>query len=60
MDDLSVPEAYKDFARDFFDDTDLNTGLAIPMDGDGPDFARAAAHLRNRLAQLMTNPILDK
>jgi hypothetical protein len=58
MDDLSIPEANKDFTRDFFDDTDLTTELAIPRDASGPEYARAATRLRDkmdcRLAQLMT------
>ena len=37
MDNLSVPEADKDFTRGFFDYTKLNTELAIPRDGDGPE-----------------------
>jgi hypothetical protein len=58
MDDLSVPEADKDSTRDFLDDTYLKTELAIPRDGDRPDYARAATRLRDkmdcRLEQLMT------
>jgi hypothetical protein len=58
MDDLSVPEVNKDFTRDFFDNIDLDAALAIPRDGDVPDFTRATARLRDkmdcRLAQLPT------
>jgi hypothetical protein len=49
MDDLSVPEADKDFTRDFFDDTDLTTELAIPRDASGPEYARAATRLRDKM-----------
>jgi hypothetical protein len=49
MNDLSVPEADKDFTRDFFDDTDLNTELAIPRDASGPEYARAATRLREKM-----------
>jgi hypothetical protein len=58
QDDLSVPEVNKDFTRDFFDNIDLDAALAIPRDGDVPDFTRATARLRDkmdcRLAQLPT------
>jgi hypothetical protein len=43
MDDLSVPEVNKNFTRDFFDNIDLDAALAIPRDGDVPDFTRATA-----------------
>jgi hypothetical protein len=49
MDDLSVPEVNKDFTQDFFSDTDLQTELAIPRDGDVPDFARANTRLMDKV-----------
>jgi hypothetical protein len=59
MDDLSVPEADKDFTRDFSDGTDFNTELAIPRVA-----ARAARRLREKInlpiGTANDNPILHK
>jgi hypothetical protein len=49
MNNLSVPEADKDFTQHFFDDTDLNAELAIPRDASGPEYARAATRLRDKM-----------
>ena len=48
VNDPSVPEADDDFTPDVFDDTYLNMELAIPRDGDGPEFAKVTKRLRVR------------
>ena len=48
---------------DVFDDTHLNIELAIPRDGDGPDFARVTKCLRDKdrlpIGRYHNNTILD-
>ena len=43
-----MPEADAYFMPDVFDDTFLNVELEIPTDGDRPDFAKVAKHLRDK------------
>ena len=39
-------EADANFTPDLFDNTYLNMELAIPIDGDGPDFVKVTKSLR--------------
>ena len=59
----NVAEADADFSPDVYDDTYLNMELAVPRDGDGPDFARVTKRLRDAnglpIGLANDNPILD-
>jgi hypothetical protein len=61
--DPSVPEADDYFTPDVFDNTYVNMELAIPRDGDGPEFAKVTRRLRDKNGLLIgkanSNPILD-
>jgi hypothetical protein len=63
VNDPSVPEADDGFTPDVFDDTYLNMELAIPRDGDGPEFAKVTKRLRDKdglpIGRANNNPILD-
>jgi hypothetical protein len=48
VNDPKVPEADDDFTPDVFDDTYLNMEVAIPRDGDGPEFAKVTRRLRDK------------
>ena len=48
VNDTNIPEADKDFTPDVFDDTYLNMELAIPRDGDGPEYARVTKRLKDK------------
>ena len=56
-------EDIADFTPDAFDNTYLNMELAIPRDGDGPDFAKMTKRLRDKdmltIGRAHNNPILD-
>ena len=56
-------EADVDFMSDVFDYTYLNIALAIPRDGDMPDFAKVTNRLRDKyrvpIGRAHNNPILD-
>ena len=58
-----MPEADADFTPYVFDDTYLNTKLAIPIDGDGPEFDIATKCLRDKyglpIGRSQNNTILD-
>lgn len=58
-----VPEAEDNFTPDMFDDTYLHMELALPRDGDGPEFARVTKRLRDAdgipIGVANDNPILD-
>ena len=58
-----MPEANANFTPVVFDDTYLNMGLAIPRDGDRPEFAKVTKRLRNKdglkIGRSHSNPILD-
>ena len=59
-----MPEADADFTPDFFEDTYLNMELAIPRDGDRPDFDKVTKSLRDKeglpIGRSQNNSILDK
>jgi hypothetical protein len=55
MDDLSVPEVNKDFTETS-SITSTWTALAIPRDGDVPDFMRATARLRDKMDCRLAQP----
>jgi hypothetical protein len=61
--DPTVPEADDAFTPDVFDDTYLHMELAVPRDGEGPEFARVTKRLRDKnglpIGVANTNPILD-
>ena len=63
VNDSSIKEADDDFTPDVFDDTYLNMELAIPRDGDGPEFAKVTKRLRDKdglpIGRSNKNPILD-
>jgi hypothetical protein len=63
VNDSSVPEADKDFTPDVFDDTYVNMELAVPRDGDGPEYAKVTRRLRDKdglpIGKANKNPILD-
>jgi hypothetical protein len=63
VNDPKVPEADDDFTPDVFDDTYLNMEVAIPRDGDGPEFAKVTRRLRDKdglpIGKANNNPILD-
>ena len=63
VNDPKVPEADDEFTPDMFDDTYLNMELAVPRDGDGPDFAKVTRRLRDKdgkpIGKANNNPILD-
>ena len=58
-----MPEADVNFSPDVFYDTYLNMELAIPIDEDGPDFAKVTKSLRDKDRLLIdrthNNSILD-
>ena len=58
-----MPEADSDFTPYVFDNTYLNMGLAIPRDGDGPEFSKVTKPLREKdglpIGRSHNNPILD-
>ena len=43
-----MPEDDANFTPDVFDNTYLNMELAIPRDGDGPDFSKVTKRLRDK------------
>jgi hypothetical protein len=63
VNDSTVPEADADFTPDEFDDTYLSMKLAIPRDGDGPEFATVTKRLMDKdglpIGKTNNNPILD-
>ena len=63
VNDSSIPEADNEFTPDIFDDTYLNMELAIPRDGEGPEYARVTKRLRDKdglpIGTANSNPILD-
>jgi hypothetical protein len=63
VNDENVQEADDDFTPDVFDDTYVNMELAIPRDGDGPEFAKVTKRLRDKdglpIGKAHDNPILD-
>ena len=63
VNDPKVPEADEGFTPDVFDDTYLNMELAVPRDGDGPEFAKVTRRLRDKdglpIGKANSNPILD-
>ena len=63
VNDPKVPEADDEFTPDVFDDTYLNMELAVPRDGDGPEFAKVTRRLRDKdglpIGRANNNPILD-
>ena len=58
-----MPEADAGFTPDVFDDTYFKMELAIPIDVDGPDFAKVTKRLRDKdglpISRAHNNPILD-
>ena len=63
VNDKTVKEADDDFTPEVFDDTYLNMELAIPRDGEGPEFATVTKRLRDKdglpIGKSNNNPILD-
>jgi hypothetical protein len=63
VNDDELPEVDEEFTPDMLDDMYINMELALPRDGDGPEFARVTKHLRdaNRIpiGVANENPILD-
>jgi hypothetical protein len=63
INDPNVPEADTGFTPDVYDDTYLNMELAIPRDGDGPEFAKVTKRLRDHnglpIGKANNNPLLD-
>jgi hypothetical protein len=63
VNDSSVPKADKDFTPDVFDDTYVYMELAVPRDGDGPEYAKVTRRLRDKdglpIGKANKNPILD-
>ena len=57
-----MPEADANFTPDVFDDIYLNIELAIPIDGDRPDFSKVTKCLRDKdelpIDRSHNNPIL--
>ena len=60
--DDSIPEA-DDYTPDVLEDTYLNMKLALPRDGDGPEFAKVNKRLRDAngipIGRAHDNPIMD-
>ena len=58
-----MPEADNNFTPDAFDDTHLNTELAIPRDVDRSEFAKVTKRLRDKdgltIGRARNNPILN-
>ena len=58
-----MPEAYANSTLVMFDDTYLNMGLVIPIDGDRPDIAKVTKCLRNKdgrkIGRFHNDTILD-
>ena len=63
MNDQNFPDDDANFKTYVFDDMYLNMELAIPRDGDGPDFAKVKKSLREKdglpIGRSHNNPILD-
>ena len=59
----SVPEADQDFTPEILDDTYLNMEVALPQDGEGPEFACVTKRLRDAngipIGTANDNPIMD-
>ena len=57
-----IPEA-DDYTPEVLDDTYVNMEIALPRDGDGPEFARVTKRLRDAnglpIGTANDNPILD-
>ena len=56
--DDSIPEA-DDFTPEVLEDTYLNMEIALPRDGEGPEFAKVTKRLRDANGIPNDNPILD-
>lgn len=63
VNDDELPEADKEFTPDVLDDTYLHMELALPRDGDGPEFARVTKRLKDKdglpIGVANEHPILD-
>jgi hypothetical protein len=63
MSDPNIPKAEDNFTVDVIGDTYLNMELAIPRDGDGPEYAKVTKRLRDKdelpIGVPDQNPILD-
>jgi hypothetical protein len=59
----NTPEADDTFTPDVHGDAHVNMELAIPRDGDGPDFAKVVRRLKDKdglpIGKADNNPILD-
>ena len=58
-----IPEADAQYTPEVLDDTYINMELALPRDGEGPEFARVTKRLRDAnglpIGTANDNPILD-
>ena len=58
-----MPEVNNEFTSDVFYDTNFNMELAIPRDGERPDFAKVTKRLRDKdwlqTSRAHNNTILD-
>jgi hypothetical protein len=63
VNDPTVPEADDTFTPDTVGNRYLNMEMAIPRDGEGPEFARVTKRLRDKnglpIGTANDNPILD-
>jgi hypothetical protein len=61
--ELNIPAADDTFTPDACGDAHINMELAIPRDGDGPDFAKVVKRLKDKdglpIGKANNNPILD-